>query len=156
MDPAALRAEILSGPLAAELAPLVAAADDAAVAALLNAPTGRGPVPIAELSAYCVRAGIVGACEAAAWHPDTPLPVKGLCFTVLSLVRDDYRLTTADVDDPAFGGACDALTAAGLMTAGQKAGLLALGAGRRSRADAAVGGPVSVYDVGCARNLGGG
>lgn len=149
MTPAELRSLILG--LAADHPARVAFAEarDVDCAAALAVPVGRGPVPISELSAYCVKAGIVGGCEAAAWDADTPLPVKGLCFTVLSLVRDDYRLTTADVDDPAFGYACDGMIQAGLMTEEQKTAILALGA---SRTPLAV---VSAHEVGNARNLGG-
>jgi len=149
MTPAELRTLILG--LAADHPARVAfeQARDVDCAAALAVPVNRGPVPIAELSAYCVGTGIVGACEAAAYDDATPLQVKGLCFTVLSLVRDDYRLTTADVDDSAFGGACDGMIASGLMTTEQKTAILALGA---SRTPLAV---VSPFDVGNARNLGG-
>jgi hypothetical protein len=136
MDYDALRTEILDDPAGLGYASRVAAGDDAGIAALLNARTGRGPVPIEVLSAYCTAEGITGAIEAVAYEPTgagITLQLKGLCRNVLTLVRDDYRLTTCDVDHPNFAAGCDGLVAAGLMTAGQKVAILALAENRRGR-----------------------
>lgn len=144
----ALLAEIGSGPLAAQLAPLMANANDWAVADLLNTPTERGPVPIVELSAYCTVNGITGGVEAVANTSTAPTELRGLCHTVLSLIRDDYRLTTADVDTVAFGAGCDGLIESGLMTSDQKTAILALAANRRGRGEIAIGRPVTPADIG--------
>lgn len=107
----------------------------------------RGPVPINELSAFCIKYGVVGACEAAAWHSESPIQLKALCFTVLSLVRDDYRLETADVDDPNFVGACDLLVSNRLMAPEVKAGIIALGDNRVQVAN------FSVEEIGLSRQV---
>lgn len=104
-------------------------AQDELCAKLLNEKTLRGPVPITELSAYCTSEGITGLVEIIANEPtggQITLELKALCRTVLTLIRDDYRLTSADVDHVRFGPACDGLIAAGLMTTQQKEDIFAL------------------------------
>lgn len=163
MDHAALRAELLADPEGLGYAAPLAAGDDTAVAALLNARTLRGPVPIAELSAYCAGSGITGAVKALLEvplgtdiAPDVPmtLQLKGLLYTVETLLVTDYRLSTADVDDPAFGAALDGLQSLGVIDADKRAAVVALGADRASRADALFGGPVTHLDVAAARTVG--
>ena len=61
MTPAQLKTEIQTGPLAAALAPLVAAGNDVGVAALLNARTLRGLVPILEMARYCAKGSPVAS-----------------------------------------------------------------------------------------------
>lgn len=104
-------------------------AQDELCAKLLNEKTVRGPVPIEVLSAYCTSEGITGLVETIAHEPTSEqitLQLKALCRTILTLIRDDYRLTTADVDHANFGPACDGLIAAGLMTPTQKTAIIAL------------------------------
>lgn len=139
MDLAALKAELTTDPAGLGYAPLITSGDDAGLVARLNAKAYRGYVPIVELAAYCAKAGITGAVLVAL---ETPVGTdgmtsqfKGVLHTVLTLVQIDFRLTSADVDDPAFGASLDALAAATLVTADQKAAILALGDGRRSRAE---------------------
>lgn len=153
MDYAALRTELTTDPLSLGYAPLLAVANDWALADLLNAKQYRGPVPLRELSAYCVTAGILGACEAVATDPANPVELRGLCHTVLTLIRDDFRLETADVDTAAFGAAADALVAVGLLASGQKAAMLALAVNRASRAEVVLGYGTAVTpsDVGACR-----
>jgi hypothetical protein len=155
VDYAALRTELTTDPLNLGYAPLLAVANDWAIADLLNAKQYRGPVPLRELSAYCVTQGILGACEAVATDTQNPVELRGLCHTVLTLIRDDFRLETADVDAAAFGAAADALIGVGIMSAGQKTAMLAMAANRASRAEVLFGAGVSVgvFDVGSARNL---
>lgn len=162
MDHAALRAELLADPEGLGYAAPLAAGDDTAVAALLNARTLRGPVPIAELSAYCAQSGITGAVKALLEVPlggpiaegvPMTLQLKGLLYTVETLLVTDYRLTTADVDDPAFGAALDGLQSLGVIDADKRAAVVALGDDQRSRAEVLFGGPVSATAVGTARNL---
>ena len=125
----------------------MAAGDDVGIAFLLNRRSYRGPVPIRELSSYCVCVGVIGAVEAVAYEPTSEtitIQVKALCHNVLTLIRDDYRLETVDVDDAGFGPACDGLIAAGLLTSQQKADILALAENRRSRAEVLWGDGVAV------------
>lgn len=159
MTPSQLRTEVESGPLAEALAPLVAAGDDAGVAALLNARAYRGPVPINELSAKCLQLGLTGGVLAllevplgSEIAPGVPmsLQVKGLLHQMLTLIQTDYRLETADVDDPKFGPGCDSLISLGVIDEAGKAALLALGANRRSRAEVLWGVAVSASGVAAA------
>jgi hypothetical protein len=150
MDDTALRSEILDDPAGLGFAPLVAAGNDAEIAARLHAKRYRGPVPIEALSAYCTDEGITGAIEAVAYEPTggaITLELKGLCRNVLTLVRDDYRLKTCDVDHPNFGAGCDGLIVAGLMTEVQKAAILALAENRRGRDEVLFGEAASANDV---------
>lgn len=153
MDSAALRTELLNDPLNLGYAPFMAVANDWALADLLNAKAYRGPVPLRVLSAYCVGIGVIGGCEAVADDTSNPVRVRGLCRTVVTLIRDDYRLETADVDDPAFGAAADGLVGLGLMTIEQKAGMLGLAESRASRAEKVLGygTVVTPSDVGACR-----
>lgn len=147
--PAALLAEIQSGPLAAALAPLVAAGNDRAVADALNAKTLAGYVPIAEVSAPCLKFGLTGKLEfwmyvyafktahGTAQAGETAMGVA--CSQALTLLRDDYRLTGADVADEDFVAAMNAFKAAGWLTDTQVGYLTSLGGGRASRAEVAFG-----------------
>jgi len=155
VDYAALRTELTTDPLNLGYAPLLAIANDWAIADILNTKAYRGPVPLRELSAYCVTQGILGACEAVATDTANPVELRGLCHTVLTLIRDDFRLETADVDAAAFDYAATQLVNASLLTSEQKAAMLALAANRASRAEVLFGAgtTVGVFDVGSARNL---
>lgn len=163
--PTQIKTEITTGPLAAALVASWAAAADQTTADLLNAKTLRGPVSIREMSAYCVTRGITGGVLAWDALPVADLPgadlpaklqTKGLLKTICTLIQDDYRLETADLDDPSAAGMLDGLQALGVLSADHRAGLLALGANRRSRAEAAWGDGVTVSatQVGEARNNG--
>lgn len=165
MTPAQLKAEIESGPLAASLAASWAAGNDTETARLLNVRDRPGLVPLEELAAYCLAAGITGGVQAldslpigtviSAGPPEVvmTLQLKGMLKTVMTLMVTDFRLTYADVLAPAFGAACDGLIALGIMTADDKAALLALSANRNSRASE-LGWSVSAGDIGEARNNG--
>lgn len=151
MTPAQLKTEIQTGPLAAALAPLVAAGNDVGVAALLNARTLRGLVPILEMARYCAK-GITGGVQAAL---ETPIgtggmtaQIKGALHTVMNLVQQDFRMEACDVDDPVFGSVCDGvLIPFGIMTATDKTNILALGANRQSRVEFLFGQQVSMNDI---------
>lgn len=151
-DLTALAAELQSDPAALGYAAPLAAGDDAAVAALLNAKSYRGPVPIVELSAAALAFGLIGKCEVALYTPATPetLDLCRLCSQTLTLLRDDYRLTTADVDDPDLAAGLDAFVAIGWLTSDQRAYLAGLAAGRASRADLLFGGPITPSHVAAA------
>lgn len=146
-----LRQELDDDPAGIGYAGPLAAGDDTAVAELLNTRVFRGPVPIIDVSAYCTTRGITGMVEATAWDQSTPLAVRGLCFGVLSILRDDMRLNVADMDDPAFDQMTDALIALGLLTAAQKSDLHALGENRRSRAEVLWGADAGVTETDVAR-----
>ena len=151
--PQELFAEIESGLLAADLAPLVASRDFNAVAVALNAPTRPGPVPIVEVSGYCVRQGVTGAIKAALDDAATPQPIRVVCHITLTLIEQDYRLTTLDVTDPAFGQVTGGLIAGQLMTAEQREALAAMAANRQSRAQELWG--VAVTGTDCLEACGG-
>lgn len=159
--PQQIRAELDADPLSLGYAPLVAVGNDTATAALLNAKAYRGPVPIGELSAACLALGLTGGVLALLEIPigsdiapgaTMTLQTKGLLHQMLTLIQTDYRLESADVDDPKFAPGCDALIALGVIDAAGKTALLALGANRRSRADVLWGAAVSATQIGEARN----
>ena len=143
--PQQVLAEITSGPLAAELAPLVTAGNDAGVAAVLNRAdrTFRRPVEIQTLSGFCAGAGITGpvmamvaipiGADISAGNPMT-LQVKSGLNTVMTIIQNDYRLTTADLDNAAVTPVLDLLSALGILTAPVRAAMMGLQAATRSRA----------------------
>ena len=156
-----LLAEITSGPLAAELAPLVAAGDDAGVAAVLNRADRayRRPVDIQTLAGFCAGAGVTGpvmslvavpiGTDISPGNPMT-LQIKSGLNTVMTIIQNDYRLTTADLDNPAVTPVLDLLSALGILTTGSRAAMVGLQAASRSRA-AELGRPaVTANDVSAA------
>lgn len=162
MTPTELKTEIESGPLATTLAASWAAGNDTETARLLNVRDRPGLVPIRELSAYCLTAGITGGVLALDSMPvgadlgggaTLTMQIKGLLKTVVTLVQDDYRMEEADVLGAAFSGAVDGLIALGLAAAGDKTALQAMAQNRNSRASE-LGWSVSAQNVGEARNNG--
>lgn len=133
---AQIKAELDNDPEALGYAALLSGdtPNDQGVADLLNARTYRGMVPIIDLSAYCTTQGITGGIEATANNQAADISVRGLCYSVLSVLRDDLRLNFADLDDPAFDTMTDLLVGVGLLTSQQQTALKALGENRRSRA----------------------
>ena len=102
MTPLLLRVEIQSGPLAAELAGLVAAGSDAGVAAALNRADRacRRPVAIALLSGFCARNGVTGPVMALIAIPlgtdivagvPMTLQIKGSLNTVMTIIHPDQQ-----------------------------------------------------------------
>lgn len=151
MSPAELRALILERPENDPIRVAFLEARDEECAELLRAKTIRGPVPIVELSAYCTAQGITGRVETMVNEPTSetnPIELKVLYRTVLTLIRDDYRLTTADVDSPQFQAACLSLIGVGMMTAEQHDFITALAVNRSCVAEG-----VSANAVGMARNF---
>ncbi len=144
MDYVALQSEIVDDPINMGFASWVASGHDGLIADQLNIKQFRGPVPIVELSSYCVRSGLIGVCEIAASMTELPMEIRAVCITVTTLMRDDFRLTTCDTDDPAFGAACVGLIQAGLMSEEQQNTMIALGENRYSRAEVILGSGVRV------------
>lgn len=135
LTPAALLTEMQEGPLAAELAPLIGVGDYSGAAAVLNRRDYRGPVPLEVLSSYCVTRGITGTIQALDEIPlggnlsaevVMTVDIKALLKTVLTIVQTDWRLTTADMDDPTAAGLFDGLSALGIITPQQQTEIDAL------------------------------
>lgn len=162
--PQQIRAELDADPLALGYAAPVAAGNDDATAAMINAKNYRGPVPIRELSASCLALGVTGGVLAlveipigSEISPGVPMTMatKAALHKILTLIQTDYRLETADCDDPSFASGCDGLIALGVIGAGDKAALMALGENRRSRAEVLWGDGATVThgDIGRARKV---
>ena len=149
MTLAQLLAEIQSGPMAAELAPLAASGNDAGVAAALNRGdrTYRRPVDIVDLGGVCAGVGITGRVKAmlridvgANYAPPgatvTPMTLAILSYlnTFMTIVETNYRLTTADLDDARTGPILDTLALVGILSAPVRGYLLTLQNDTRSRA----------------------
>jgi hypothetical protein len=157
-----IRDEITADPAALGYASPAADRRDNDLFRLMTAKTARGYVPIRDLAAYSAAAGITGGIlaldeirigeEIAPSVPMT-LQTKGLLKTVRTIVQDDYRLEEVDVDLPQFGAALDGLILLGLMTAGDKTAMLAMGANRRSRLDV-LGWAIGEADLSAALNGG--
>lgn len=139
MDYLALKTEIQTDPANLGIDDLIVTGRDNQIADILNYKQYRGPVPIVEISSYCVVNGIIGACEVVASNPTMPDQLRAVCITVTTLLRDDFRLTTCDTDDPAFQMACAGLIQAGLMTENNVNAMIAMGENRYSRAEVVFG-----------------
>lgn len=132
--------DLVSG---SEFDALRASRDLNGIADILNKRDQRGYVPIVEIARYCSR-GITGGVQALIEIPlkseifpgvTMDIETKGALHTVLNLVQQDFRLEACDTDDPKFGAVCDMLILFTVMSAEDKAALLALGDNRMSRAE---------------------
>lgn len=124
--------EINSGPLAAELAPHVAAGNDGAIAEILNTPryAAVGPVSRAHFAIWAAS-GPRSAIEDHATNPNSPLRASALTLKDFLIgAADSLELDNASVAEM-LSGWLDA----GAITQGQHDALLALGARTISRAE---------------------
>lgn len=134
MTPAQLKNEILTGPLAGELAPLWEAGDDANVSVVLMRPDYAGYIPPVPLLKYLETSRLQAPLSLIRDHlllppgdPMEPATVAApyvfyeLASCLLSSVAKGFR---PSVGDMTVGAA--ALVGAGVMTEGQKADVLAL------------------------------
>lgn len=130
-----IKAELDNDPEALGYAALLSGdtPNDQGVADLLNDRAYRGLVPIIDLSAYCTTRGITGKIEAMANKQAAADEVRELCYTVLSVLRDDLRLNYADLDSVAFDTMTDVLVSLTLLTSQQQTEIKALGDNRQSR-----------------------
>ena len=142
-----LQSEITSDPLSIGYAPFISSGNDQAIADLLNQKQYRGPVPISELSSYCLTNGLIGTLQVACQATGVPDQIKGLCITVTTLLKNDYRLSTCDTDNVAFMTICDALISSSLMSSQNKTDIIAMGNNRLSRSEVLFGIGLSNSDI---------
>lgn len=145
MDYTALKQEIESGPLAAELAPLIGTEHgDTDIAAVLN-DTSRATVVrerICTAGTLLAKLGpemggtVLDKLEAAAAHSSA---VKWAMRLILS--------SGIDVGDPGTRAQLDALAQGGVLTVGEAAAIKAIAVFPASRAEAAGFGQVTAGDV---------
>lgn len=155
--PQQLRAEVESGPTAAELAPLAAAGRDADVAAALNRADLPGYVPARDLAAVLARRNLWGVVILAARFrllPNgQPCPLNLFTlFVTCELAGHGTFSPPLRMEIAPLAAAADALVAAGLMTADDRAAVLADEV-RISRAEQAWGYGVAVSADDVARAL---
>lgn len=153
----ALKTEITTGPLAAELGPPYAAGNDVRVADVLNRVDRpyRRPIDITVLSGFCAATNVTGKVLAALAVPmgtDISLgkpmtqDVSAGLHTVTTIILMDFRLTSADLDDPAVAPILDLLSYLGILTPALRAAMLGLMNATRSRA-AELGWPAVTSDA---------
>lgn len=133
--------------------------DNAAAAAAINAKTvsGRAPIAGADVLAFFIRNGIVGAARIFAETQGGDLQLRGLCQTVCDSFAFN-TFTTFDLDDPAAKADSDAFTgaliAAGCMTPDHQTELYAMADTATPWTVAMMGLPhVSEYDVQAAKDM---
>lgn len=143
--------EIMTGPLAAEVAPYVATRHDAMVAKILNDP--RYPI-----------AGNVGRAEFVIWAASGPRatiedvatnqghPLRASALTLLDFMRGAAE--SIDLGNPAVSALFDAWVSAGAITAEQQAALQAHGTRVVGRAESVGLGVVHHSQVSAALNGG--
>lgn len=108
--------------LAAEIAaPQYASLTDAEIVEALNAlsPPTRRRVPIAELQARAMEAGVYTALRVAVGSTQTPDQLRAVCQTVLDL--SNARFVDVDLDNAAARQMFGTLQQAGIITAQQAA-----------------------------------
>lgn len=158
--PTELRAEIIDDPGGLGYAASWTVGDDSSVAAIINAPTRPGAVPIEVLASYCVTRGITGTVLAldslSIGQTISPgvtmtLEIKALLKSILTVIQIDYRLTSAEMNNPATGQMLDGAKALGIITSAQYAEILALANNRYSRAQELWGAGASISDADVAR-----
>lgn len=136
MTPAELNAEITTGPMAAELAPFVAAGNDARVAAILNDKTRftkTQRVTLKDMVRYLLDNGVwLGIIDKAA---DTaPSAAKSSARVFLEVQKMGF-IESLDMGKPSSQGMLSALVSAGTMTAAHQTALTAMGVVPASRAE---------------------
>lgn len=150
MTPAELKTEITTGPLAAELAPFVAAGNDGQVAAILNDTTrGATMLKLTMISARGVLSGYAGGPVAAAAVLDK-LESAAATVPAIKWVMTFLKSDGIDIGHPATQGMLDQLATGGVLTATEAAHLKALGVFPASRAEV-LGTTIDITDV--ARSL---
>lgn len=146
MTPAELKAEIETGPLAAELAPFVVSGNDAAIAAVLNERRGGTMLRSRLVSARAVLGEYPGGPQAAAVVLDK-LEAAAASVPAVKWVMSFLKADGVDIGSPATQGMLDQLAAGGLITADEATKLKSLGYAQASRAEIAFGQTVSPTDV---------
>jgi hypothetical protein len=150
-DYAVLKAELLTDPLALGYAAMT----DQQCADSLNAPTRvrvEPLVPLAALAIWAAKSGVRAKIDRAAG--DGTSPVQSVCLALLDMLAG-LSGPPLDLGNPDNLAMVNGLVAAGVMTAGDKAGLLALQDVPTSRALelAGWGIPVQAPDVARARSI---
>lgn len=152
MDIATLAAELSDDPLGLSYS----AYSDAQVADLLNAPNrpGKRSVAASDVRMYVLLNGLWPALQAAALNPASPL-IQGTAITILQTLApnsfDQIRMNKPEIAG-AVAQMLQVMVDAGVMTADQRAGLIAMGDANISRADELGLGTVYHLDVAEARN----
>lgn len=134
----ALKTEIQSGPLAAELASHVASGNTEAIASALNRQEidAKRYVPRAEAKNYLHNQGVWVNLQNAADGTDAkPALVRNLAKVLVSVLKDP-DFPDVNPNNAQVGAVLDGLIAGALLTAAQKTGLLALADIKTSRAEA--------------------
>lgn len=133
--PAELKTEITSGPLATELAPLVAAGNDGKVAAILNDKryTRTERVPLRDIVRYLLDNGVwLTIVDKAAEQAVSPAKSSARMFIE---VQKMGFVESLDMSRPSSQGMLSALVAAGTMTAAHQAAITNMGFVPASRAE---------------------
>lgn len=156
VDPVALKGEIESGPLAAELAPLVESGRHNAVADVLNRADRSGYVPrrhvVVTLCRWPQVDGLLrwvlrfGTMPAVAGGGPADFGLFCLCQRVSRIAANDVNVQLVLADLEEAGSQLDPLVQGGLVPA-EFLAELAAGEVKVSRAAEAFGGPVSTADV---------
>lgn len=146
MNHEALKTEIQSGPLAAELAPHIASGNDTAIADALNSHRGETMLRERLISARGVLADYPDGPAAAAAVLDK-LEAAAAHVPAVRWVMSFLKSDGIDIGSPATQGMIDQLVAAGVLTTDEGDKLKALGSVPASRAEIVFGRTVTANDV---------
>lgn len=134
MTPAELKTEIETGPLAAELAPFIAAGNDGAIAGVLNEHRGSTKLLSRLVSARAVLGEYPGGPMAGAAVLDKLEAASGT-ISAVKWVMSYLKSDGIDIGSPATQGMLDQLAASGVITSDEATKLKSLGLVPASRAD---------------------
>ena len=146
MNYADLKAEIETGPLAAELAPFVAAGNDVAVAEILNSKRGETKLHSRMVSSRAVLGEYPDGPMAGAAVLDK-LEAAATSISAVKWVMSHLKADGIDIGSPATQGMLDQLATTGVITADEAEKLKVLGRVAASRAEVVFGRLVSINDV---------
>lgn len=140
------KTEIETGPLAADLAPHVAAGDDGAVVALLNAKTIDAVRSVSRpvFVRWAAKAGMRAVIQDVASVVDDPLRSSALALLDIIQGGGDSGLDFTNADNLEM---LDVWVAFGKLTQQNKDGLLALATVKISRSEQVAGRDATIYDV---------
>lgn len=150
---AEIKAEISAGPLAAELAPFIAAGDDIAVARILNRQDipAKRRAPMPDLVNYLSDQGILANIADAAIDATNPGHAAARKVVATLRLSTELGVTSINMERTANQSLIGNLVSAGLMTEAQANGVKAVADILSSRAEIAFGQFVSPTDVSEAR-----
>ena len=145
-----LRDELINGPLAAQIAPLLVSADDVSIAAILNNKNIPvvGTINVNEFAIWAAATGMRAAIQAQADNALSPL--RSIALTLLDLLQGNLHPESLNLGLPGNVAMLNAWVNAGLLSQENHDNLIALATNQISRAQQL---GISITDVDIRREI---